>query len=77
MSDPMSSRPKIYQIPSFWNTFTDFTDWQSEILRTAPIQNYEASASASGDIGSIFMSLGYMEQEGIIKATGYTVTICA
>ncbi len=71
MSDPMSSRPKIYQIPSFWNTFTNFTDWQSEILRTAPIQNYEASASASGDIGSIFMSLGYMEQEGIIKATGY------
>lgn len=71
MSDPMSSRPTDLQIPSFWSTTTDFTDWQSEILRTAPIQNYEASASASGDMGSIFMSLGYMNQEGIIKATEY------
>ena len=71
MSDPMSSRPTAYQIPSFWNTTNDFTDWQSEILHTAPIQNYEASASASGDMGSIFMSLGYINQEGIIKATQY------
>ncbi|WP_321436055.1 TonB-dependent receptor [uncultured Bacteroides sp.] len=71
MSDPMSSRSTAYQIPSFWNTTNDFTDWQSEILRTAPIQNYEASASASGDMGSIFMSLGYMNQDGIIKATQY------
>ena len=71
MSDPMSSRPTAYKIPSFWNTTNDFTDWQSEILRTAPIQNYEASASASGDMGSIFMSLGYMNQDGIIKATQY------
>jgi len=71
MSDPMSSRPTAYQIPSFWSTTNDFTDWQSEILRTAPIQNYEASASASGDMGNIFMSLGYMNQGGIIKATQY------
>jgi len=71
MSDPMSSRPTALQIPSFWNTTTDFTDWQSEILRTAPIQNYETSASASGDMGSIFMSLGYINQEGIVTNTKY------
>jgi TonB-linked SusC/RagA family outer membrane protein len=71
MTDPMSSRPTALQIPNFWKTATDFTDWQSEILRTAPIQNYETSASASGDMGSIFMSLGYMDQDGIIKATQY------
>ncbi|WP_201300916.1 TonB-dependent receptor [Sunxiuqinia indica] len=71
MDDPMSSRPSSFQIPDFWNTTTDFTDWQSEVLRTAPIQNYEASASASGDMGSIFMSLGYMNQEGIIKYTDF------
>jgi TonB-linked SusC/RagA family outer membrane protein len=71
MDDPMSSRPTALQIPSFWNTTTDFTDWQSEVLNTAPIQNYEASASASSDMGSIFMSLGYMSQEGIIKHTDF------
>ncbi len=71
MSDPMSSRPAGYRIPSFWSTTNSFTDWQSEILRTAPIQNYEASASASGDMGNIFMSVGYMDQDGIVKSTNY------
>lgn len=71
MSDPMSARLPGNRIPTFWSTVTDFTDWQSEILQNAPIQNYEASASASGDMGSVFMSIGYMNQEGIIKATEY------
>jgi TonB-linked SusC/RagA family outer membrane protein len=71
MSDPMSSRPIAYRIPSWWSTFTDFTDWQSEVLRTAPIQSYETSASASGDMGNIYMSLGYLDQNGIVKYTGY------
>ena len=71
MSDPMSARPSALRIPDFWNTTTNFTDWQSIILRTAPIQNYEASASASNDMGSIFASLGYLDQQGIIKATQY------
>ncbi|MFV0378872.1 MAG: TonB-dependent receptor [Mangrovibacterium sp.] len=71
MSDPMSSRPSDMQIPAFWNTTNDFTNWQNEILRNAPIQNYEASASAAGDIGSIFTSIGYMNQKGIIESTDY------
>ncbi len=71
MSDPMSSRPSALRIPDFWNTTTNFTDWQSLILRNAPIQSYESSASASGDMGSIFTSIGYLSQDGIIKATDY------
>ena len=71
MSDPMSSRPSALQIPDFWKTTTKFTDWQSLILRNAPIQSYEASASAGSDMGSIFTSLGYLDQQGIIKATQY------
>lgn len=71
MSDPMSSRNQDYRIPDFWTTQTEFTDWQSAILRTAPIQNYEASASAGSDMGTIFFSVGYTDQNGIIKNTNF------
>lgn len=71
MSDPMSMRAPAYRIPSWWSTYTDFTDWQDEVLRTAPIQSYDASASASGDMGNIYLSLGYLDQDGIVKGTSY------
>ena len=70
MSDPMADRPVEQQIPDFWLTQTDFTNWQDEVLRNAPLQNYSLSASASGDLGSIFFSLGYLDQEGILIETG-------
>lgn len=72
MSDPMSSRPEAYRIPDWWTTTTEFTDWQSEVLRTAPIQSYEASASADGDIGNIFLSIGYTSQDGIVRYTDFS-----
>jgi len=71
MKDPMSKRPESMRIPSWWSTYTDFTDWQNTVLRTAPIQNYQVSASAKGDIGSIFFSVGYLDQQGIVVGTGY------
>ena len=72
MTDPMSARPAAQQIPSWWSTFTDFTDWQREVLRTAQFQNYEASASAASDMGSIYLSVGYQDQEGTLLNSDYT-----
>ena len=71
MSDPMSSRLASNQIPESWATTTDFTDWQDAVLQTAPIQNYQLSASAAGDIGNIYFSAGYMNQDGIVKYSYY------
>lgn len=71
MSDPMSMRPAGNQIPDYWLTTNEFTDWQDEILQTAAFQNYQVSASAKGDIGSIYFSVGYMDQQGIIIETYY------
>ncbi|MDR2775470.1 MAG: TonB-dependent receptor [Tannerella sp.] len=72
MKDPMSSRPSGYQIPDAWFS-PDRTgvDWQDAILRTAPIQNYQVSASGSNDMGSIFISGGYFDQDGVILASYY------
>lgn len=71
MSDPQSARPQNYRIPDWWYTTNNFTDWQSLILRNAPIQSYVASASGKGDMGSIYFSIGYSDQKGIIKSTDY------
>ncbi len=71
MSDPMSKRSAGNQIPDSWPTETNFTDWQEEILQNAPIQNYQVSASTAGDIGNIYFSAGYLNQDGIIKYSYY------
>ena len=69
MSDPMSSRLIGDQIPDeFFNK--PATDWQRALLQDAPIQNYSFSASAKGDIGSIYFSAGHLGQEGILVFTG-------
>ncbi|WP_417444509.1 SusC/RagA family TonB-linked outer membrane protein [Joostella sp.] len=47
------------------------TDWQDEIYRTAPIQNYNLSASGGGDNYNYSVSGGYVDQEGIVKKTSY------
>jgi TonB-linked SusC/RagA family outer membrane protein len=71
ISDPMSSRQVDYQVPEWWADFTDFTNWEKLVLRTSPIQNYVASASGQNDMGSLFFSVGYLDQEGIVINTNY------
>lgn len=71
MNDLMSARAANNQIPESWGTANAFTDWQDAVTHTAPIQNYQASASAKGDIGNVYFSAGYMNQEGVIKYSYY------
>ena len=75
MSDPMSARKSANRIPDWWATTTEFTNWQQEMLQSAPIQNYQASASAKADMGSIFFSVGYLDQEGIIIGSAFTAIV--
>jgi TonB-linked SusC/RagA family outer membrane protein len=70
MKDPMASRPAGYQIPDIWFEPDRQTDWQNAIIRKAPIQNYQVSASGSNDMGSIYLSGGYFGQDGIVLASG-------
>ena len=46
-------------------------DWQDEIYRVAPMQNYNVSASGGGDNYTYSLSGGYLDQDGIVKETGY------
>ena len=47
------------------------TDWLSEISRTGFSQHYDASVSKASDKGSSFFSLGYKNNEGILRYTNF------
>ncbi len=46
-------------------------DWQDEVFRLAPKQNYTLSLSNSTEKSSYRVSLGYVDQQGIAVATSY------
>ncbi|MEL7588240.1 MAG: TonB-dependent receptor [Prolixibacteraceae bacterium] len=73
MSDPMSARPDNLQIPDAWYEYAadGGTDWQDAIFCTAPIQSYQLSASSKNDLGSMYISGGYLDQDGIVWNTYY------
>lgn len=72
MKDQMSARRAGLQIPASWlDESNKGTDWQDAIMVTAPIQNYQLSASAKGDMGSFYFSGGYLDQDGIIYNSYY------
>jgi TonB-dependent starch-binding outer membrane protein SusC len=48
------------------------TDWQDQILRKANTQQHNLSYGGGDDKGSYRFSLGYMNQDGIVKNTNLT-----
>lgn len=46
-------------------------DWQKEIFQTAFAQNYNLSVSSGNKKSSYRASLGYTDQDGIVKNTGF------
>lgn len=48
------------------------TDWQDEIFRVAPMQNYQLSFSGGDDKTQYLISGGYFDQDGIILNTDFT-----
>ena len=47
------------------------TDWQKEIYRTAPMQNYTLGTSGGSENFTYNLSGGYLDQQGIVKNTDY------
>lgn len=47
------------------------TDWMKAISRAAPMQSHNISVSGGSETGNYLLGLGYYNQEGIIKYTGY------
>ena len=47
------------------------TNWIDAITQTAPISNLSLSVSNGNDAGKYFISVGYLDREGILKETGF------
>lgn len=47
------------------------TNWQEQIFRNAPIQNYQFSVNGSSPKNQYYISVGYFGQEGIIPKSNY------
>ncbi len=50
---------------------TDGTNWQNHIFQTAPMQNYNISITNGTKKSSIYSSLGFMNQDGIVKESDF------
>jgi TonB-linked SusC/RagA family outer membrane protein len=73
---PADADPSKYSAnPKTWYQITkankEGTDWFDEITESAPIQNYQLSASGGGENSTYSFSAGYINQKGIIKYTGF------
>lgn len=60
--------PELYTRPELWAN----TDWQDVIFRKALIQNYQLGASGGNDNIRFNISIGYLNQQGILRNTYMT-----
>ena len=79
ITDPVVNRPSgyRYKYPDFYDdpaavaAVGNGTDWQDELFRTAPVQNYQLNVSGGTDNINYFFSTGYFNQDGIILNTNF------
>ncbi|MDD3321208.1 MAG: TonB-dependent receptor [Paludibacter sp.] len=70
----LGSFNKSYMYDPLWQYGTDslaLIDWQDELYRVAPIQEYQLSASGGSKNINYHISGTYLKQDGIIKYTSY------
>ncbi|MDP3912506.1 MAG: TonB-dependent receptor [Bacteroidota bacterium] len=75
-TDPLSLRPSAsrYKYPGVFDTNPSGlpdTDWQDEIFRSAPVQNYQLSLSGGDNKTQYMFSGGYYDQKGVVINTDY------
>ena len=72
ISDPNSIRPANRRIDPQWASGSQPTyDAQNYIFQTAPIQNHSLSINGGDQNSKYFVSLDYLNQEGIARGTGF------
>lgn len=72
IADDNATRPGgSFDIPAYLlDPNLKTTDWQDAIFRTAPIRNYQLSASGGSEALRYNVSAGYFNQQGIIINSG-------
>lgn len=79
VSDPLGSRPSgnryrypaIYDDAAYIASLGEGTDWQDEIFRTAPVQNYQLTVTGGDERTRYMFSAGYFNQQGVVINSDY------
>ncbi|MEL7145126.1 MAG: TonB-dependent receptor [Bacteroidota bacterium] len=53
-----------------WARFTNDTNWQDEIFRTAGTQNYQMSLAGKSNETSYYISGSWLQEDGILRSSG-------
>ncbi|MCF8378953.1 MAG: SusC/RagA family TonB-linked outer membrane protein [Bacteroidales bacterium] len=67
------ANPWITGNPSYYYfyNFDNNTNWQDEVFNAAYVNKYNATLQGGDEIARFFVSLGYLDQEGVTKNTAY------
>ena len=70
----LSTYPFLDKSPSnyYRNVFSNNTDWQSDMYRSAMTQNYKINVEGGDDIGMYALSLGYTSGKSTGKGTDFS-----
>lgn len=63
----ISGNPSYY----YYYDYTNNTDWQNEVFNPALVNKVNATLQGGDEIARFSVSLGYLNQEGVVKNTGY------
>lgn len=63
----ITGNPSYYYFYNFDNN----TNWQDETFRAAYVSKYNATLQGGDEIARFYVSLGYLNQDGVTKNTGY------
>lgn len=69
-----NTNPSLYSLTPdniYAITKSSDTNWWKEVTRTAPIRNYQLSASGGSENSRYALSVGYFSQDGVVKFIGY------
>ncbi len=73
-SGAANTDPKLYSLTPdniYAITRSADTDWWKAVTHSAPIQNYQLSASGGTENSRYALSVGYFSQTGVVKFIGY------
>ncbi len=59
-----------YFTPTQLSSFSEGTNWQNELFRTAPMQNHSINATGGNQSTQYSVSGNYLSQDGIIRGSG-------
>jgi len=71
LDNPTSTPKSIWSNSQIDSLAAQGTDWQDLVYRKAPVTNHDVSVSGGNAVTKFYTSLGYFDQDGIIRGSGF------